>query len=429
MLRPGLQCVVSVSFLATMIALSGCSPNTESIVKADDVTDNPRTTIESLIPPARLAKIKSVLPKVGFQKLSMVLQSSQTLWYDHESMTPSYQDSVGVNSNADWPRLVAKTAQTNPAIQGLHDARNKRWQFPFSATAGTDESTNIKVVNFLHLPHVDGKPLSIPIWTVRKNANRPSWMWVYPIGTMFGEVIFIDNNGELIPSEIRIRQRYASSWATNVYRPFPTARSLAAAVKAKRTNWQDQSSLVRLVNHLEDNQPLETKTLAAKAELQSLFRQTGGVDQIPDFNDAGLVKELLTTTPFVSSYGISWKESNGLKTFAPTTASRMSIVPHNYQAGLIEVSDDSCMRCHKESGRKVSEFYDGLYLYGEVWGKDGIFSFHPFDESEFNKLRGQGNGVDGYYDNRKISPKLSAMGVFQLYDAAKHGSALYPKRD
>ena len=153
------------------------------------------------------------------------------------------------------------------------------------------------------------------------------------------------------------------------------------------------------------------------------------MDQLPEFNDAGLVKELLKTTVFVSSYGQVWKKSVDLKSFAPTTSSTLSVVPHNYQAGFFEVKEDSCMRCHKESGRKVSEFYSGLYLYGEVWGKDGIFSFHPFDESEFSKLRGQGSAVDGYYDNRKINPKLSAMGVFERYDASKHSTELYPKRD
>jgi hypothetical protein len=76
----------------------------------------------------------------------------------------------------------------------------------------------------------------------------------------------------------------------------------------------------------------------------------------------------------------------------------------------------------------VSEYYSGLYLYGEVWGKDGIFSFHPFDESEFSKIRQSGNGPDNYYDNRKINPKLAEMGVFERYDAAKHGTDLYPPR-
>lgn len=429
MLRRLSQLLVSVGTLSTLIAVTSCSPATVSHTKADEVTEGAQTTIQSLVAPARLAKIKSALPQVRYSSLANILKSSQTLWYDHESMSPTYQDSVGVNTNADWPRLVAKSSETNPAILALHDAGKKRWQFPFSVTAGTDLSSNVKVANFIHLPHVNGKPLPIPIWEVKKNANRPSWMWIYPIGTMVGEILFIENGSDFLVTEIRIRQRYASSWATNVYRPFPTATSLAAAIKSKRSNWQDQSSLLRLVNHLEDSQTLESKSLGGKNALKNIFQQTAGVDQIPDFNDPALVKELLTTTPFVSSYGTPWKESNGLKSFAPTTASTMSIVPHAYQAGFFEVSDDSCMRCHKDSGRKVSEFYNPLYLYGEVWGKDGIFSFHPFDESEFKRIRTNGSGTDGYYDNRKINPKLSAMGVFERYDAAKHGTGLYPKRD
>ena len=413
----------------TVMSAHACAPKAASTVKAEGFTATPQTTIESLIPQGRLATIKSALPQIGSQKLGEIMNSPETLWYDHESMTPSYQDSIGVNSNADWPRLVAKLDDTTPAIQGLHNARSKRWQFPFSVTAGVDDSSNSKIVNFLHLPHVNGRPLSIPIWNVNRNANRPSWMWIYPIGTMFGEVIFIDIKGELLAAEVRIRQRYASGWATNVYRPFPTADSLASAIKTKRSNWQGQPDLALLVKHLENSESLQSKTLAASAALKDTFNQTAGVDQLPEFNDAGLVKELLKTTVFVSSYGQVWKKSVDLKSFAPTTSSTLSVVPHNYQAGFFEVKEDSCMRCHKESGRKVSEFYSGLYLYGEVWGKDGIFSFHPFDESEFSKLRGQGSAVDGYYDNRKINPKLSAMGVFERYDASKHSTELYPKRD
>jgi hypothetical protein len=421
----------AVGLVASLFALSACNSVANkggSNINASDLTVSETTPIKSLIPADRLAKIKAALPQVQFENVSTIFKSDETLWYDHDVMTPTYQDSVGVNSNADWPRLVAKTADTNPAIAGLFDAKNKRWQFPFSVTAGTDRSENIKVVNFLHLPHVNGKPLSVPIWTVNKNANRPNWNWVYPIGTTFGEIIFIENSGELLATEVRIRKRYKSGWATNSYRPFPTARHLSDAIKERRSNWRNEAKLSRMIDHLEDNGSLKSEITTGKAELAKSFRQESGVDQLPNFEDPTLVKELLTKTVFVSAYGKIWKDGGAVKSYAPTTQESVSIVPSNFQGHFLEISDDSCTRCHKDSGKKVSEYYSGLYLYGEVWGKDGIFSFHPFDESEFSKIRQSGNGPDNYYDNRKINPKLAEMGVFERYDAAKHGTDLYPPR-
>lgn len=407
-----------------LFALSSCSLENKIAAPATLATtaEGERqayaSSVESLIPPARLASIKAALPKVAFPRLGEILSSDQTLWYDHEVMEPTYQDSMGAQSNTTWPNLVAASEDV---IGGLHDRSKKRWQFPFATTAGTDRATNIKVVNFMALPHENGRPLGIPIWTVLRNANRPQWMWVYPNGTVFGEMIFVTSGADILPSEIRTRTRYASGWATNAFRPFPTAASLAMAVKAKRADWISKPNLSRMIQHLENPATMTAKTLAAKAALAETFQQQGALDTLPDFEDPALVKELLTTTTFVSAYETPWKESGAQKTYAASTASAVSIVPTNYEAGMFEVNEQSCMRCHKESGRLVSDFYDGLYLYGEIWGKDGIFSFHPFDESQYPNLRAGG-------DNRRVNPKLKQMGVFVDYKAGTHVPPAYPAR-
>ncbi len=375
-----------------------------------------RGPIESLIPAARLATIKAALPALADVRLGRILNGAQTLWYDAEVMTPSYQDSLGANTNAHWPDLVAGSEEV---ITGLHDRQRHRWQFPFATTAGTDASTNLKVENFVVLPQVNGQVLSIPIWRVRRNYDRFEWMWVYPIGTIVGEVLFIVDGDKLLPSEIRTRTRQPTGWSMNAYRPFPTAVSLAAGVKSHRPDWANVPDLRALVDVLEDNTTLTPKTLAARAALAPTYRQDGWLDVLPDFGDAPLVRELLKTTPFVSVYDTAWKENGTKKTYAAATASNLSIVPNNYSGGLLQVTDDACMRCHKEGGRLVSEFYDALYLYGELWGKDGIFTFHPFDESRYPELRSND-------ENRSIDPRLRAMGVFEEYDPRKHTAPLYP---
>ena len=405
--------------LIALAVLFGCSDTQRDEAASSQISFRPAsTTIEQLIPRERLDKIRAALPKVAFAELERVLASAETLWFNHDVMTPSYQDSLGAQSNATWPDLVAAS---EAVIGGLHDRSHHRWQFPFATTAGTDDAVNVQTVKFIHLPHRDGRPLSIPIWEVLRNYDRPQWMWVYPNGTMIGEVIFITQGTELLPTEIRIRTRYPDGWTTNAFRPFTRAVDLASEVKRRRPDWSGRSNLKRLVEHLENVNTLTPKTLAARAALEPTFRQSGALDILPDFADAPLVKELLSTTTFVSAYGAVWKEQGGLKAYAASTNSDSSIVPSKYEAGIIEVSDVSCMRCHKETGRLVSEFYFDLYLYGELWGKDGIFSFHPFDESLYPQLR-TGN------DNRQINPRLRQMGVFEPYDTTRHIPPLYPPR-
>jgi cytochrome c553 len=372
--------------------------------------------IESLIPADRLERIKAALPAVADPNLSRILTSEQTLWYDDEVMTPSYQDSLGASSNSKWPDLVAAS---ETVISGLHDRQRHRWRFPFATTAGTDASTNLQVTNFIALPQVDNQILSIPIWKVRRNYNRIQWMWVYPVGTVVGEVLFIVDGDQLLPVEVRTRTRQAQGWSTNAHRPFPTATSLAEAVKSRRPDWQSRPNLARLVSHLESSSTLTPKTLAARAALAPTFQQEGWLDVLPDFGDPQLVRGLLTTTSFKSAFDTAWKKDGAKAAFAAATAGGLAIVPNHYDAGLLQVTDDACMRCHKDTGRLVSEFYDDLYLYGELWGKDGIFSFHPYDESRYPELRSNN-------ENRSINPVLRRMGVFEEYDPRKHVAPLYP---
>jgi len=366
----------------------------------------PAANLNTLLMSAeRLATVRSALPLIGDSSLASVLTSPDTLWYDEHVMKASYQDSVGASSNDKWPNLVAAS---EGIIGGLHDRRRKRWQFPFGTTAGTDDSDNIQVENFVYLPPTNGEVPTMPITRVILNDKRPQWRWTYPVGTVLGEVLFIRDGGRILPTEIRTRTKYPDGWAMNAYRPFPQATELIAAIKRHRPKWDTNPTLRSLVTHLENADSLTPARLSAQAALAPTFQQEGFLDILPDFGDDALVRELLTTTTFRSAYDTAWKQNGAQKTFAASTKSRLSIVPTNYTAGLIQVTDDSCMRCHQETNRLVSEFYPALYLYGELWGMDGIFSFHPYDESRYPELR------LNMVDNRYLNPKLQGAKVFRL---------------
>jgi hypothetical protein len=57
---------------------------------------------------------------------------------------------------------------------------------------------------------------------------------------------------------------------------------------------------------------------------------------------------------------------------------------------------------------------DQAILYGDVWGVDRIFSFHPFEPS---RIDASGN------ENRSVRSGLTSL--VELYDASKHPSDRY----
>jgi hypothetical protein len=393
-----------------------------------------RAGLQSAIPDARLALIKAALPKVGWPRLAKVFADADTFWYDHASMSPSYQETGspggGARDNAHWRDLVADTGSTdpntNPAVgaEAVYDNVNKHWRFPVATTAGTDDSTNLVLVDFLSLPKdANGKIQNIPISTGSDQLHK-WWQWQYPNGAMVGEVLFIQDGTNLLPTEVRTRTRYAGGWATNAFRPFAEASALSAAIKAARPQWQSSAQLAAVVAQIDGTDGLTDKHLTATG-LTGTFDQDGVIDVLPDFGDAALVRQLLTTTTFVSAYGATWRQGTAGSAFAASTASALSIVPLNYTAGIVEVRESSCMRCHQNTGQELEKWYPGLTLYGEVWGKDNIFTFHPFDESYYPQLDlDSGSGVQ---DNRHMNPALLSAGLIATYDPTVHTGSFYER--
>ena len=265
------------------------------------------------------------------------------------------------------------------------------------------------MANFISLPKVNGQVVPIGYLNAGQGSGSygsRAYSWFFPVGTVIGEVIYVKSpDGELYVSEVRTRKRYKDNWATNVYRPFPTAAHLASAIRRLRPNYESIESLRSIVAHLQNNDNLVPTSLIPKLgsqpvgsdnryrgdqvvttienRLAQVFTANGAVDTIPAFNDPQLIKELLTKTTFVSSYGLAWKKSGSVETFAASTQESFSVVPSNYKAWLIAVTEASCHRCHSFAGQELKQFDSQTVAYGKLWGDDGIFSFQPFETSMF----------------------------------------------
>lgn len=89
-------------------------------------------------------------------------------------------------------------------------------------------------------------------------------------------------------------------------------------------------------------------------------------------------------------------------------------MPNKFDLGLLEVRESTCTKCHDQGGYFIGDLVDQAILYGDVWGVDRIFSFHPFDPARIDA-----SGAE----NRSVRAGLT--GIVVPYDVAKHPLSSY----
>lgn len=354
--------------------------------------------------PSELQPLKVRLPSVGDAEVESRMQSPDTMWYDEESMVFLYQDSIETVVGGRANCVGRKVGEANVAIPAIHKLVNYfgpdfRFGFPFRTAAGTDDVTNVKILNFWSPPRRNGSVLPVKYW---RASARSRWNWTFPVGTLFGEVLFErGSDGNWYVFEIRTRKRYLDGWDPNVFRPFPRAEDMAKAVEAIEPDWYMSTDLRGLVRFLRDSSTLVPHRLESPAYGPLFPPVNGALDPLPAIQNEGLIRTLLTKTQFVSTEGKIWKENASLQTYAPGSQSNFHIVPKNYKMGLIPVNEVSCNRCHSETGRRLGELEFDIQLYGEIWGEDRIFTWHLFEPNP--RIYDTWDDADV---SRKVNPKM-----------------------
>jgi hypothetical protein len=389
-----------------------------------------------IMPPPRLGMIAPRMPHVADPWLRGILESPDTMWYDKLSIIPGYQDSFGDNTELPIgmrPNTIDRQ-MIDLAVPGGHAqlfVEKGLFHFPFGRGIGGAARTDNFVVDFWHVPRDGGGALRPVVWWWRRPT---SWHrrieWMFPKDTVIGEVLFkVAGDGRWFPFEIRTRTRRIDGWTFDAFRPFPTAASLADALERKRQErpaWANDATIDALIAHLRDDGTLRAGELSGPQFDISFPTLAGAEDPLPAVGDPTILEELLMETPFVSARNAVWKQSGSLKAYAATTDAPFSIVPRGYNAGFIEVADATCERCHRDAARPFKDYYPSIMLYGELWGEDETFSWHPFDNSSF--VDGDGDVVGfGPPDNREFRADFEQSGLFVPYDEAVHGDDVYRK--
>ncbi len=359
-----------------------------------------------LIAPEELAPFRAALPRLTSDPVDAALRSPRTIWYDESSLVFVYQDSFGdpkglranrvgydVGSNASEPDIHALTEYFQP----------QKFKFPFSVAAGATFSDNVYALYFWQPPVSEGRTLPVRIW-----KNGTHWQWVFPVGTVLGEALFIQapHDKRWLAFEVRSRTRALDRWVTGVFRPFLRAEDLAAAVRSRRPGWATLPDVRALVEHLESPASLTAHTLSAPTYRAIFPDLHGAMDYLPELADPALVEELLTDRYFDDAMGTTWKQAGGLTAYAPSTHARFHVVPAEYPAGMFETSEAGCRNCHDQTSRPLNNLDPRVVLYGEVWGEDEVFTWHPFaiDADAFSVSDG----------NRRLNPRLQSAGLVEL---------------
>ncbi len=389
---------------STSVWADGCE------YKAQDMAGlTVRNGYVDFIHPTKLAPLKDSLPLVVDTDINTAMRSPDTMWYDEDSMVFLYQDSaetvVGGRANC-VGREVGENNADNDAIHKLvnYFGPDYRFKFPFRTAAGTDNVTNKRVMNFWAPPKKNGSVLPVKWW---QPTSRGRWRWTFPVGTLFGEVLYLQGpDGRWYVFEIRTRKRYRDGWATNIFRPFPTAQSLVEGIQRVKPNWFESLELWKFVQYLQNKNTLVKHRLVSEAYGKVFPPIDGALDILPEISDTQLIQKLLSETPFVSAEGKIWKENGSLETYAASSKANFSIVPKGYEAGMIAVNEVSCRRCHSEVGRTLAHFEWDVQLYGEMWGEDEIFTWHIFEPNRY--IFATFDDVDG---SRKVNPRFQQAGL------------------
>jgi hypothetical protein len=375
-----------------------------------------------LMPQDRLTQIAARMPCVPPGALRDTLESTATLWYDKKSLTPGYQDSFGDNvetpigfrPNTIDPELI------DLAVPGGHAQIFQQiglFQFPFGNPIQVSDT--VAIVDFWRLP--DGFP--VVYWQRDPNSYTHRVEWMFPKGTVFGELLFIQFAGVLHPFEIRTRTRGLDGWHVDVFRPFPRASDLADAIEAAGGT---SPALVALAAQLRTG-GLDAFSVSATHFPGAFPARTSGIDRLPAMTgaDADLLHGLLRTTPFRSTRGVAWKTTQTATAWAAGAAGTGSIVPQGYNAAAITIDEDSCSTCHRDAGRPFRTWYENIIAYGELWGNDEIFTWHPFTLANF--VDADGNVVNFNYDNRVIRTDMKAAHLVAPYDPSQHPATAYKR--
>lgn len=318
--------------------------------------------------PVSPAALGITIPRIiGDTKVDRRLNDPRTVYY---KLPPIWQHWVPASRTEHRNRALGSVYHTQtPAVWGVHPTSfladfNANPDFPWEVTFGLNlphrESVAKKTaplydtINFLSLPE-DEEGQLIPV--VVLTDERPI-KWLFPPGTMVGEVIYVTHKGKRYVQEIRTRTKNppATTWFPGVYRPVKDRQELQLLT---RIAYEPSRRYMSFRNPEEDE----------------VFRIEGTVEKLPDLPEA--VVTSLLSRPFQDVTESDWH---------PASDTDFNILPRDYSLGLLKHTDsEACANCHRQTQISVRNLIPhepkiqaNPLKVGNIRGSDAVFTWHPF---------------------------------------------------
>jgi len=386
--------------------------------------------------PEKLAALRASLPATDIEKWQAVFRDPKTMLYTDREIPAAYQHADGglISGGGLVPRNGATMSTTfhsprynisgeaNEARKGQGMGGNANIEFPWRTPGGTDFSEGkSSTFKFMRLPDRDSGGVWPVVWyrpVMGDSRVGPHTVlaWVFPIGTVFGEVMGLrDSRGQMHTFEVRLRVREETFWDIEILRPFPTAKDLADRLEA-----MDPEKYAADIALLRDHRTVVAKRMNDPLHRRSGFDVQAGTNLTPASLSEQVSADLLDSTRFKSAVGAAWKQHpdfDNLVSFAPTGRYDFNIVPPNYEGTFMGTDTDSCKRCHEHTLKHVDVFDNQRDWYGRVRGSDQIFTWHPIDPGSI--------AYNGGTIPARLRQSFVQAGIVEQFDPAKHPKDRY----
>lgn len=411
-----MQAVVAITRRVLPLFLFSNLLGLPSNVRADDEEPKP----VQIVSKEKLGTYQKFMKQIDIEDkdLRALMKDEDTMIFDEEVMPGVYQNSI------DEKRGVFRNDSDKPPFVGKI-FEGSTFRFPFGHTGGLHKSKTMRKFNFLKLPRVKGKVLPIVWWTVDTYSGTrrvvvPRYEWLFPVGTIVGEVLWHTgpDKGSYV-FEIRTGTRELKSWRRASHAILPTAKGVVKAIKELRPKWKDDAKLVKLIDHLEDTKNMTEKVLDDEF---GIFSASGGVDTMPEEFTSELAMEMYKKYPLEDRTGLAWKTEGKLvaRTLTPNPKTEFSLRPQGDLSYAIAVNAQTCNQCHREVGRPFADLEKQALLYGEMWGNDEVFFFHPWASNVIHtSAASQGDFRSTFRE------EFVKAGIFQKFDSKKHSADYY----
>lgn len=343
------------------------------------------------------------LPDIEQNEIGKRIKSGDVIWYKLPQMWQHYVPAGRIEKKhsafdrVTWELVGARWGVYSVAFRSELNA-NK--DFPWEGTVGLNAvmkddrlASMYETVNFLMLPR-DSRGNLVPICIA---YNTPIH-WIFPVGTIVGELVMVRHKGQWWVQEIRARKKaeFSINWDPIIMRPVA-----------------DRHELTELIMKGRDYEPATKWFHFRNPEQTEVMKIEGLVERLPELREDTV--ETLLSREFREVTFDPWSDVS----HAPASDQEFSIVPKDYTFGLIQPDAVNCATCHRQTQISVRELipkeplilknYDNA---GNIRGSDGIFTWHPFAASMASTV--ESNSLTVRFREHDIN-----NGIVKIWDARK----------